>query len=61
MVKVVFDFDIEGLDSDVDESLFDDDIAEDKDNPIKLNIVFDSELDKTQLKEELLSRGFLCQ
>ena len=56
-----FDFDVESFDSDVDESLFDDDIAEDKDNPIKLNIVFDSELDKTQLKEELLSRGFLCQ
>lgn len=56
-----FDFDVEGLDSDVDESLFDDDVVEDNDNPIKLSIILDSELDKTQLKEELLSRGFLCQ
>ncbi len=56
-----FDFEVESFNSDVDENLFDDDIDEDKDNPIKISIVFDSELDKKQLKEELLSRGFLCQ
>lgn len=57
-----FDFDCDfDYESNVDESLFDDDNVEDKDNPIKLSIVFDSDLDKKQLKEELLSRGFLCQ
>lgn len=46
---------------DVDDSVFDDEIVEEKDGSIKLNVICDTELDKKQLKEELLSRGFLCR
>lgn len=56
-----FDFEVEIFESDVDESLFNDGVLEDKDNKIKLSIFFDSELDKKQLKEDLLSKGYLCQ
>jgi ParB-like chromosome segregation protein Spo0J len=57
-----FDFAIfDSLEDDTDDSLFSDVVVEDKDNPVKLSIVFDSESDKRKLKEELLSRGFLCQ
>ena len=57
-----FESDIESdVESDVDESLFDDEEEEEKVQKITLSVSFETEIDKKELKEELLSRGFLCQ
>ena len=68
-----FDIDVLGFNSDelddlmtfrddeVDDNLFEDEEQEDEDDKIKLSIVCENNTDKQQLKEELLSRGYICQ
>ncbi len=50
-----------GFDEEVDNELFEDEEEQDSADTIKLSVVCDNETDKQQLKEELLSRGYLCQ
>lgn len=53
-----FNFDLE--DEEIDDDFFEDDIKEDTDK-IKLSVECANDTDKQQLKEELLSRGYICQ
>ena len=50
-----------GFDDSIDDDLFEDEEDQSADDTIKLSVVCDNDTDKQQLKEELLSRGFLCQ
>jgi len=50
-----------GFDEEVDDNLFEDEGEQDAEDTIKLSVVCGNDTDKQQLKEELLSRGYLCQ
>lgn len=50
-----------GFDEEIEEDFFSDEEDQSQEDKIKLSVVCDNDTDKQQLKEELLSRGFLCQ
>jgi len=50
-----------GFDEEVDDNLFEDEGEQDAEDTIKLSVVCGNDTDKQQLKEELLSRGYLCK
>ena len=58
----IMEFDFGDVDDDtIDDDLFEDDEESDNEDKIKLSVICDNETDKQQLKEDLLSRGYICQ
>jgi len=59
-IGIDFEFDLEE-DLEADDDFFEEEEESNKKEVIKLVVICDNETDKMQLKEELLSKGYLCQ
>ena len=58
----IMEFDFDDIsDDDVDDNLFEDEEEANSADAIKLSVTCENNTDKQQLKEELLSRGYICQ
>ena len=56
-----FDFNEDFKNNDIDDEIFESSEITEKQDSIKLNITCSDNTEKEQLKEELLSRGYICQ